>query len=422
MTAPTRRSTVLVTLALSTAVLALAACGPDRAFLAGGAGPALPLSAAPSAAPVLRPSALPRVPPNAVFSPSSDPTGTPSGATSPDPASTKARRISVALTGDVLIHNGVWETAEHDAARRGETLPDFRPMFAGIKPRIESADLAICHMETPLSRPRGPYLNYPIFSAPPTVLDGLIATGYDGCTTASNHSVDRGMTGLVRTIRAFDSRGLPHTGTFARPRDAHRPLVFTVHGVRIGLISMTFGTNGLPVTQPWSVNLIDVPRAIAQARAMHRAGVDIVMVAVHAGDEYSHVPSAQQVSVFRALARSPYVDFVYGHHSHVVEPVRRVEGTWVAYGLGNMVAEQETAIADTYRGVIAQVVFAQRPDGTYRAERPTYTPTVITDPRSYGATRVLDATALLGRPGVPSSLLSLARASVESVRTIQAQR
>jgi poly-gamma-glutamate synthesis protein (capsule biosynthesis protein) len=134
------------------------------------------------------------------------------------------------------------------------------------------------------------------------------------------------------------------------------------------------------------------------------------------------VPSAQQVAVFHALARSPYVDLVYGHHSHVVEPVRRVEGKWVIYGLGNMVAEQETAIPDTYRGVIAHVVFAQRPDGTYRAERPTYTPTVITDPKTYGATRVLDATTLLGRPGVPSSLRSLATASVHSVREIQAQR
>ena len=49
---------------------------------------------------------------------------------------------------------------------------------------------------------------------------------------------------------------------------------------------MTYGTNGLPVTEPWSVNLIDVPRAIAQAKAMHRDGVDVVMVAIHAGTEY----------------------------------------------------------------------------------------------------------------------------------------
>jgi poly-gamma-glutamate synthesis protein (capsule biosynthesis protein) len=276
-------------------------------------------------------------------------------------------------------------------------------------------------METPLSRPSGPYRNYPIFSAPPTVLDGIVATGFDGCTTASNHSVDQGFTGLVRTIDAFDRRDLAHTGTFATRRAARQPLVFDVHGVQVGLISMAFGTNGLPVTEPWSVNLIDVPKAIAQARAMHRHGVDIVMVAVHAGDEYSHAPSAQQVEVFHALLRSPYVDFVYGHHSHVVEPIDKVDGKWAVYGLGNFVAQQETEIPDTYRGVIAHVEFVEQPDGSYRAARPTYTPTVITDPHVYGATRVYDAPRLLTEPGAPASLKSLAAASIRSVRNIHAR-
>jgi len=325
----------------------------------------------------------------------------------------------VALTGDVLIHDGVWATAQRDAARRGESLPDFRPMLAGVKTQIASADLAICHLETPVSRPRGPYRNYPVFAAPPTVLDGLVATGYDACTTASNHSVDQGFTGLVRTIHALDHRGLAHTGTFARSQDALRPLVLDVRGVRVGLISMTFGTNGLPVTEPWSVNLIDVRRTIAQARAMHRSGVDVVMVGVHAGDEYSHVPSAQQVAVFGALARSPYVDFVYGHHSHVVEPVDKVAGTWVVYGLGNLVAEQETSRPDTYRGVIADVDFVQRPDGSYHAERPSYRPTLITDPKIYGATRVLDAATVLSEPSTPPYLRHLASASIASARSVQ---
>ena len=412
MTAPGRR-VVLSILAGVSAALLMTACGPGQSFLTGQVSVA-PDDGSPALTVVARPDTLPSAPAALVLG------ANPSGAPSPAEPPPDPRRITVALTGDVLIHDGVWQTAERDAARRGETLPDFGPMFAGIRSRIQAADLAICHLETPVSRPRGPYRNYPIFAAPPTVLDGLVATGYDACTTASNHSVDQDFTGLVRTIRALDRRGLAHTGTFATPKAAQRPLVMDVHGVKIGLISMAFGTNGLPVTKPWSVNLIDVPKAIAQARAMHRAGVDIVMVAIHAGDEYSHVPSAQQVSVFRALARSRYVDLVYGHHSHVVEPVEKVAGKWVIYGLGNMVAEQETEIPDTYRGVIARVVFVRRPDGGYRAERPTYAPTVITDPRTYGATRVLDARELLSRPDTPPALRGLARASIASVRSIQA--
>jgi poly-gamma-glutamate synthesis protein (capsule biosynthesis protein) len=366
--------------------------------------------------------ALPSVDPAAPGTPTNPfPNVGASSTPSADPPPAEPDHLSVALAGDVLVHTGVWQTAQRDAARRGERLPDFRPMFAGVKDQIAPADLAICHMETPLSRPSGPYRNYPIFSAPPTVLDGIVATGFDGCTTASNHSVDQGFTGLVRTIDAFDRRDLAHTGTFATRRAARQPLVFDVHGVQVGLISMAFGTNGLPVTEPWSVNLIDVPKAIAQARAMHRHGVDIVMVAVHAGDEYSHAPSAQQVEVFHALLRSPYVDFVYGHHSHVVEPIDKVDGKWAVYGLGNFVAQQETEIPDTYRGVIAHVEFVEQPDGSYRAARPTYTPTVITDPHVYGATRVYDAPRLLTEPGAPASLKSLAAASIRSVRNIHAR-
>ena len=73
----------------------------------------------------------------------------------------------MALTGDVLVHTGVWETAERDAAARGETAPDFAPMFADLEPLIAPADLAICHLETPVSPPGGPYLNYPVSPRPP---------------------------------------------------------------------------------------------------------------------------------------------------------------------------------------------------------------------------------------------------------------
>jgi hypothetical protein len=388
-------------LAVGTAAWSLAACGSTSSIA---------VAAAPS------PSHA------AIASPFPHATRAPAHSRSLASPSTQAARISVDLTGDVLVHTGVWMSAERVAARRGESLPDFRPMFAGVAPEIRSADLAICHLETPLSRPRGPYLNYPVFSAPPTVLDGLKAAGYDGCTTASNHSVDQGFRGVRRTIADLDRRGLAHTGTFATKRASQRPLVFDVKGVKVGLISMTFGTNGLPVTVPWSVNLIDVPRAIAQARAMHRHGVDVVMVAVHAGDEYSHAPSAQQLAVFGRLARSPYVDFVYGHHSHVVEPIRRVHGKWVIYGLGNFVAQQETSVPDTYRGVIAHVTFVRGRDGTYRAARPTYSGTVITDPHEFGETRVLDAARLLTEPGTPAALRQLARESIHSARELAGVR
>ena len=330
----------------------------------------------------------------------------------------EARRLHVALTGDVLVHTGVWQTAERMAADRGMRAPYFTPMFAGIAPAVRAADLAVCHLETPVSPRGGPYLNYPVFAAPPEVVRGLAETGYDGCTTASNHAVDQGFTGLARTIRTLRSEGLFHAGTHATETGSRGPTLVSVRGVRVGLLSVTYGTNGLPVAEPWSVDLIDVPRVLAQARALRRAGAEVVMVAVHAGDEYSHVPNALQREVFGRLTASPWVDFVYGHHAHVVQPWARLHDKWVVYGLGNLVAEQLTELPDTYRSMLAEITFAEQPDGTFRAVRPRYRPLLITRPDDPGGTHVLDAVAALADPRTPAVLRSRLRDAVREVDAV----
>src|SRR5690606_41553104 len=105
---------------------------------------------------------------------------------------------------DVLIHPALTEQAEADA----ESGRDFRPLFAGVRPMISSADLALCHLEVPLAGPDGPFSGYPSFSAPPEVADALAGTGYDACSTASNHTLDQGEKGVRSTLDALDKAGL----------------------------------------------------------------------------------------------------------------------------------------------------------------------------------------------------------------------
>ena len=252
------------------------------------------------------------------------------------------REVSVVMSGDVLLHSGVWESARADAAARGRPGLDFRPMFAALEPVYSDADLAICHVETPLAEPDGPFSSYPIFSAPPQVVPGLKSAGIDACTTASNHSVDTGLEGLLRTLRTLDAHGIEHAGTAESRKDARRPELLDVAGVTVALLSYTYGTNGLPIPSeaPWSVPLIDTDRMLAMARRARAEGAEIVIVALHAGTEYTTAPNDQQLEVVDALTRSPHVDLVYGHHAHVPQPFDVVHGTWVAYGLGNLVAQR----------------------------------------------------------------------------------
>lgn len=312
----------------------------------------------------------------------------------------------MAVAGDVLLHNTLWGTARNDAREgRGSPALDFKPMFRSVRRVLTDADLAVCHLETPLSSPRGPFRNYPRFSVPPQVVDGLKHAGFDVCTTASNHSLDQGHGGLARTLRHLDRESMAHTGTARSATEARRTATFDVKGLRVALLSYTYGTNGIPVDadKPWSVNLIDPARIRADARRAKARGADAVLVALHWGTEYQNAPSAYQRRIADQVTRSPDVDLLYGHHAHVLQPIRRVNGTWVAFGLGNFVAQQDPAIRGVYDGMIAQFDLVRDRFGQVSVTLAGYRPTYITH-HDLGAMRVLDVRAALNRGNRPSWL------------------
>jgi len=285
------------------------------------------------------------------------------------------------MNGDLLWHNTLWYGAREDARRRGRSGFDFAPVLAGIRPVVASADLAICHEEPPLARDRGPFANFPRFSVPPQVVPAIKATGYDVCTTASNHSVDRGFGGLTRTLAALDRAGIGHSGTARTAAESRRPtLVTTRAGVRVAVISGTFSTIGIPepTGKPWSVTGLDPGGLLARARRARAAGADIVVVAAHVGTEFSSRVNAQQRRLARTLTASPDIDLVYMHHTHVVQPWAKVNGKWVIYGLGNTVAQHETDIPQGAEGVTARLRFERGRDGRFTVARAEYIPTFVT--------------------------------------------
>ena len=314
---------------------------------------------------------------------SAGPTGAPVAAPAVARPTRPARRTAtLVMGGDLLWHNTVWASAAEDArstagrtGRGGDY--DFDPMFAGVRSLVRGADVALCHEEVPFAAPGQPLQNFPVFAAPPEAADWIGSFGFDGCTTASNHSLDQGYDGLVRTADLLERAGVAHIGTFRSRAERARPVVLTTaDGVRIGVVAGTFGTNGfpLPAGREWSVSLWDVPDLLAQARAAREAGADVVVVHLHGGDEYSHLPNAAQVALVDRLTRSPDVDLVLGEHAHVVQPITRVHGTWVVYGMGNMVAQQEPTRPDTYRGVVVRFTFTERRSGRYAVTRAAYVP------------------------------------------------
>ena len=238
-----------------------------------------------------------------------------------------------------------------DARCRGGGY-DFSPLLAPMNPWIQGADLAICHMEVPITPAGIPPCGYPLFATPPEIAAGLKAHGWDGCSTASNHTVDRGVPGSPRPSTRSTRWASGHAGTARSAVEQSQPQLYTLERagqtITVAHISATYGTNGMPVPadKPWAVNLIDVPAMAAQATAARAAGADLVIASVHCCVEYADRPDARAGRVAQELADSGQFDLVIGHHAHVPQPIAhltggpRGAGMWVAYGLGNFISNQ----------------------------------------------------------------------------------
>ncbi|TFV53263.1 CapA family protein [Geodermatophilus sp. DF01-2] len=322
-----------------------------------------------------------------------DPAAAPSTASAAEPP---PESVTLVATGDVLVHQ---DGALEAGAATGGGGYDFSAVFAPVAPLLRDADLAICHLETPVAPAGGPHRGYPSFAVQPEVVDALAEAGYDLCSTASNHSLDDGAGGLARTLDALDAAGIAHTGTYRTEAESTTPVVVDAGGVRVGHVAATWSLNGvpLPAGRPWAVDVADVPdvdgmlAAAARARA---AGAEIVVASLHCCTEYDHDPTTAQEEAARALLASPDVDLVLGHHAHVVQPFERIDGEWVAYGLGNHLAEHSTRGYPTEDSVAARFTFTRGDDGRFtvtRAEavplridrRPDAVQVVPADPATY---------------------------------------
>jgi poly-gamma-glutamate capsule biosynthesis protein CapA/YwtB (metallophosphatase superfamily) len=320
------------------------------------------------------------------------------------------RVFTLIASGDVLTHGSVLRQASAYGRRVSQPY-DFRPMFADIRPLVAGADLALCHLEVPLSRAGQDISSWPAFNAPPQLAAALRWAGYDACSTASNHSMDQGPRGVAATLEVMDAAGLRHAGMARNANEAHASTVFDVRGLRVGLLSYTYGLNlgRLPPDRSWLVKLIEPRRIVEDARAARRAGAQFVVVLLHWGQEYQSTPTPSQREVAKRLLGAPEVDLILGHHVHVVQPIERVGSKWVAYGMGNSLSNQTPSCcaAGSQDGVLVKVTVGEHA-GRLRVREVRYVPTWVEHP-SFRIRPVLTALADGSLPAATRRALQAAR-------------
>ncbi|MEU5179873.1 CapA family protein [Streptomyces longwoodensis] len=277
------------------------------------------------------------------------------------------RSFTVAAAGDILIHPEIVEQAAKDAKTTGKGIEglDFGPLLAGAKPVISKADLAICHMETPVGEPEGPFEGYPEFLVPPQILTTLKDVGYDTCSTASNHSFDHGMKGVRNTLDAMDAVGLGHAGSARSREESQKINIREVNGVKVAHLAYSWESflNPTPKKESWAFNRINTDAIKKAETRARRQGAEVVILSLHWGLEHYNEPSVPQLDLARRITEETGIDLVIGHHAHVVQPIQKLNGTWIAYGLGNEVARHSSPTGLTEEGAIGWFEFRETTHG-----------------------------------------------------------
>lgn len=294
----------------------------------------------------------------------------------------KTIQFTIVTSGDILLHERIWNTAKRDGT---DASWDFYPQLAGIASITESADLALCHLETPLATKNESYSGYPVFNSPPEIADAIKKLGFDLCSTASNHSLDKGFAGIERTLNKLDEIGIKHVGTARSAEEASQPKIIDVKVgeeiYKVGIVSYTYGFNGFtrPADKLWSANLIEADAIISEATQVRAAGAQFVIAKLHWGSEYSQKANSFQIDLANKLAESGVIDLIDGAHSHSVQPITKINNMWVAYSHGNLIAAHREPTTIKSEGLIVRWTISEDGNGKLAITKVEQIPTLIVE-------------------------------------------
>lgn len=267
--------------------------------------------------------------------------------------------VNLAIVGDVLMHVPLITAAEKE-----DRSHDFTPPYRFMEEAIAAADYAAFNMEGTLAGE--PWEGFPIFSCPDALAEQLHGLGFDLAYAANNHSMDRGVEGLLMTARKLKAAGLDLVGTRERDTDATY-LVKEINGVKLGFINFTYESkrkkgrrtlNGHIIPEeaeglvdsfsvqrePEDLFAADLIRIGERIDALQSEAPDFIIALIHWGKEYQNEPAPVQRELAEFLSQRG-VDLIVGAHPHILQPIEwiyRADGsaTLCYYSLGNFISNQ----------------------------------------------------------------------------------
>lgn len=266
----------------------------------------------------------------------------------------KHYELSLIAVGDNLIHGSVYRDANKHANYNGY---DFKPMITNIKEIVSNYDIAYYNQETILGGTELGLSDYPTFNSPYEVGDAMIDAGFNLVSLATNHTMDSGKKAVENSCKYWnEKKEVLTSGSYCSEEEKNEIRIKEKNNITYTMLNYTYGTNGMPVPNDYLVNVwptdidnINNPEKDTKYQEYKikvkediekvRDKVDLLIVAMHWGVEYTHNPTEYEKDMASYLS-SLGVDLIIGTHPHVIQPVTWIDNSLVIYSLGNFLSAQ----------------------------------------------------------------------------------
>ncbi len=296
------------------------------------------------------------------------------------------KSITISAVGDIMAHQGNLNNAYSHATN----TYDFNGFLEYVKPYLAKSDLTLGNLETVTAGPDSGFTSYPSFNTPDSILTALSDTGFDILSTANNHSLDRGLSGLVRTIKKINENKMLNVGSSIDGKNKY--ITKEINGIKVSVLSYSAFYNGndkkLTAAQKDKyLSPLNETQIKNDIKAVKADGADAIIVFVHWGNEYQREASSTQISLSEKMF-SWGADIVLGSHPHVIQKseIVKVDGKdkFVIYSMGNFIsgyrridkAKRPNKIY-TEDGIIVQLEIEKSPDKGTIIKKVDYIPTWV---------------------------------------------
>lgn len=238
---------------------------------------------------------------------------------------------------------------------RGERIFDV-----SILDLFRSADYRIVNLEAPITNvdnskkiiKTGPHLRM----SSDTIIPLLKELKINAVTMANNHIMDYGKEGLLDTLKVLDFQNIKHLGAGENLNAASNILTLFKNNKKIAVLNFcesewSIAKVDFPGANP--LDIIDNSKKIIEAKKTH----DLVIVIIHGGHEYYHLPSPRMKNQYRFYAEQG-ADIVVGHHTHCIGGYENHQGIPIVYSLGNLLFTKNNTNEQWYKGLVLEVDLA----------------------------------------------------------------